>query len=314
MEGRPFCHRSVLPEEVLGHLSPRPGAVMVDGTLGGGGHAEALLGSGARVVALDRDEVVIAEARRRWAERVESGRLDLVCANFSLLTDVLSGLGIGRVDGILLDLGVSSMQLDWPERGFSFREDGPLDMRMSCGAGGITAADIVNEWPQEDLARIFREYGEERHAWRLARWIVEARRDKPFRRTLQLAEAVERLLPRRGRIHPATRVFQALRIAVNDELGHLERVLAVAPSLLAPGGRIVVISFHSLEDRIVKEDFRKRSTEWLDAPNWPSPRRNPDFCYVLPARKPIVPGDEECARNPRARSAKLRMAERMPYV
>jgi 16S rRNA (cytosine1402-N4)-methyltransferase len=234
-----------------------------------------------------------------------------VRANFGQVGQVLGGLGVGLVDGFLLDLGVSSHQLDTPGRGFSFRFDGPLDMRMNPELP-VTAADWVNTASSEQLERMFREYGEEPQARRIAQRLVKDRAVRPFLTTLELAEGVERVVPRRGRTHPATQVFQALRIAVNRELEVLEQTLAVLGGLLAPGGRLAVITFHSLEDRIVKQVFQRCSAPTLDRPEWPAPRRNPDCVYRKLTGKPSVAGAEEQRQNSRSRSAKLRVVERLP--
>jgi len=226
---------------------------------------------------------------------------------------VLDSLGVAQIDGALLDLGVSSRQLDAPERGFSFMHDGPLDMRMDP-AGATTAADLVNTMSGEQLERIFRNLGEEPAARKVAARIVRDRIVRPFTTTLQLAEAVEKVIPRRGRMHPATRIFQALRIAVNRELEVLEEGLAALTLRLAPGGRLAVLTFHSLEDRIVKNFFKERAAEFIDRPEWPAPRPNPQFIFKLVNSKPITAGDAEQRANPRSRSAKLRVAERLPYV
>jgi 16S rRNA (cytosine1402-N4)-methyltransferase len=207
-------------------------------------------------------------------------------------------------------LGVSSWQLDTAERGFSFQREGPLDMRMNPAAG-MTAADLVNTAPAAELVRIFQVYGEEPHARRIAARIVSGRAAKPFETTMQLALAVEEVVPRRGRIHPATRIFQALRIAVNREMEVLESVLGQAAARLRPGGRMAVITFHSLEDRMVKEFFRLRSTAELDRPEWPAPRPNPDYIFRALTRKPVIASAEEQRSNPRSRSAKLRAVEKL---
>ncbi len=298
-------HRSVLLDEVLAALVPRPGGFMaVDCTTNGGGHGYALLERSTpdgRLVGLDADAGALARAAERLAPF--EGRYQLVNVNFRHLSDVARELHLGAVDAVLFDLGLSSVQLDVAGRGFSFRFDEPLDMRMDPLANGTTAADLLNESPEEELARIFREYGEEPRARRVARAVVEGRTTARLERTGDLVRAVTRALgPARGRIHPATRVFQALRIAVNDELGALEDGLRAAVQVLKPGGRVAAISFHSLEDRIVKWRFRAWSEE-RDG--------QPPLLHVL-TRKPIVPSEEEVAANPRARSAKLRVAERLP--
>jgi 16S rRNA (cytosine1402-N4)-methyltransferase len=300
-------HRPVLESEVIELLEPKPGSLIVDGTCGGGGHTEALLETGANVLALDRDPDAIQHVGEQLARFGE--RLALRHANFRCATSVLDELGIARIAGALLDIGVSSRQLENSERGFSFMRNGPLDMRMDPTAQ-ITAAAIVNEYSEEQLTRLFRELGEEPAARRIASLIVKMRKSAPFRETLPLARAIEKLVGRHGRHHPATQVFQALRMEVNDELGALEEGLRALTSRLDRGGRIAVITFHSLEDRIVKNFFRDRSREWLDKPEWPAPQRNPDYDLKLITPKPVEPTEEERRMNPRARSAKLRVAEK----
>ena len=299
-------HEPVLRNEVLRVLEPRPGKIFLDGTLGGGGHSESLLAAGARVVGLDRDKEALQHAGARLS--AFGDRFRAVHANFSEAADNDIVRSFAPFDGALLDIGVSSRQLDSAERGFSFRHDGPLDMRMDTTAGE-TAADLLNTAPEEELARIFREFGEEPQSRRAARAIAAERERIAFARTGQLAALIEKVIPRRGRIHPATRVFQALRIAVNDELGALRRALETIPALLRGGARFAVITFHSLEDRIVKSFFRSGSEEWLNRPEWPAPRRNPDRCFLDLTRKPLEPDAEEVKRNPRARSARLRAVE-----
>jgi 16S rRNA (cytosine1402-N4)-methyltransferase len=236
-------------------------------------------------------------------------RLAVRQANFRCAANVLDELGIRTIAGALLDLGVSSRQLENAERGFSFMRNGPLDMRMDPRAQ-LTAATIVNEYSEEQLTRLFRELGEEPAARRIASLIVKMRKTSPFRETLPLARAIEKLVGRHGRQHPATQVFQALRMEVNDELGALEEGLRVLTARLEHGGRIAVISFHSLEDRIVKNFFRDHSREWLDKPEWPAPQRNPNYDLKLITPKPVEPTEEERRTNPRSRSAKLRVAEK----
>jgi 16S rRNA (cytosine1402-N4)-methyltransferase len=233
-----------------------------------------------------------------------------VRGNFADAPELLAEHGLTQLDGALLDLGVSSHQLDTPARGFSFQADGPLDMRMDTD-GPISATEIVNAMSADQLERIFRNYGEEPFARKIAQRIVRDRLIRPFATTRDLAEMIEAIIPRRGHAHPATRVFQALRIATNRELDVLERGLETITGLLAPGGVFAVITFHSLEDRIVKNFFRHRSAEWLDQPEWPEPRRNPDYCFRSLTRKPIVASAEEQRRNPRSRSAKLRAVQRL---
>ena len=302
-------HRPVLQREVLGLLKPKPGLLIVDGTCGGGGHTEALLQSGADVLALDQDPDAVRHVSEQLAHF--GRRLIVRQANFRHATTVLDELGLGTIGGgVLLDLGVSSRQLENAQRGFSFVQNGPLDMRMDPRTK-LTAAKIVNEYGEEELTRLFRELGEEPAARRIASLIVKMRRTSPFRETLPLARAIEKLVGRHGRHHPATQVFQALRIEVNDELGALEEGLRVLTARLAPGGRMAVITFHSLEDRIVKKFFREHSQEWLDKPEWPEPRRNADCDLELVTAKPVEPSDDEQRANPRSRSGKLRVAEKI---
>ena len=300
-------HRPVLVEEAIELLAPRPGTLVIDGTCGGGGHAEAILRTGADVLALDQDPDAIAYASDRLAKF--GGRAKLWRANFRDAEKVLAELGISQIGGALLDLGVSSRQLENSNRGFSMMRNGPLDMRMDPGRE-LTAADIVNGYSEEDLTRLFRDLGEEPAARRIASQIVKLRKESPFCETLALACAIEKIVGRHGRRHSATQVFQALRMEVNDELGALEAGLRVLSARLQTGGRIAVITFHSLEDRIVKNFFRDRSREWLDRPEWPQPQRNPDLDLQLITPKPIKPSEAEQRANPRARSAKLRVAEK----
>ena len=292
-------HVPVLPDEVLAALDPQPGQVFVDATVGAGGHARLLaerLGPAGRLIGLDRDASMLDLARTR----LDGLPVSLVHDNFDELPDVLGRLGVTAVDGVLADLGVCSDQLDQPERGFSFSQPAALDMRLDSGPGD-TAASLLRRLNERDLADLFWRYGEERFSRRIARRIVETRRLQPLETTDQLAELVRHCVPRPPRgdgrrkppIDPATRVFQALRIAVNDELGALERLLAALPDCLKPAGRAAIISFHSLEDRRVKQAFRDR-TRWREL-----------------TRKPVQAGEEEVARNPRARSAKLRAAVRL---
>jgi len=300
-------HLPVLLRQVLERLDPKPGEIHVDGTFGAGGYSRAILASGARVVAIDRDPTAIAAGAALVA--ASEGRLTLVPGVFGDLDAHVAALGLAAVDGVVLDIGVSSMQLDRAERGFSFRLDGPLDMRM--GDEGPTAADVVNTADAGTLAHIFRVYGEEKRAGQVAKAIVEARKSEPFATTRQLAEVVESVIwAKPNEIHPATRVFQALRIHVNDELGELVRALAAAEKVLKPGGRLVVVTFHSLEDRIVKRFFADRSrTE-------PGGSRHAPIAAIAPATfalltKGVDEADAgEIAANPRSRSAKLRAARR----
>lgn len=301
-------HEPVLLEETVSALAPAAGKVIVDGTLGGGGHSEALLARGATVIGIDQDPAAIDFAGKRLADYGD--RFQAARGTFANAAALLDGIGIGPIDGALLDLGVSSHQLDTPERGFSFQADGPLDMRLDPH-GPITAADLVNTMSGEQLEHIFREYGEEPNARKVAVKLTRERMVKPFATTLELAEAVASVIPRRSGTHPATRVFQALRIAVNRELDVLEQGLEQLTARLAPGGVFAVITFHSLEDRIVKIFFKHRCTESLDRPEWPEPRRNPDYIFQAITRKPVVAGAAEQRRNPRSRSAKLRAVKRL---
>ena len=307
------AHKPVMLDEVLAAVAPRDGAIYVDGTFGGGGYSRAILDSArCRVCGIDRDPAVepaAAALGRRYADRFL-----FVAGRFGEMAALLAERGIEEVDGVALDVGVSSMQLDSAERGFSFRADGPLDMRMS--SAGRSAADVVNEEPEDGLARIIRDYGEERRARRVARAIVEARRKARIDRTAALAGIVRRAVGPAGGgdgIDPATRTFQALRICVNDELGELARGLSAAETLLRPGGRLAVVTFHSLEDRTVKRFLVERSAAR------PKPSRHapdPEEAGGRPARfrllgrRVVRPGAAEIAANPRARSARLRAAER----
>lgn len=304
----------MLLREAVELLQPRPGGVYLDGTLGGGGHAGELLrrsGPDGVVVGLDQD----AEALRRSGERLAGfgPRVILRQENFRRMAEVLEELGITAVDGILLDLGLSWFHLRAAERGFSFQADGPLDMRMDA-RGGTTAADLVNGLPRRELVRVLREYGEETKADAIAKAIEQARSRGPITSTVQLAEIISRVFPPYPprRTHPATRTFQALRIAVNDELGALRDALEQAAPLLRPGGRIAVISFHSLEDRMVKQAFATQARPCVCPPRLPVCRcgKRPELRVVT--RRPVTAGEEEVARNPAARSAKLRAAERLP--
>lgn len=300
-------HVSVLPAETCQWMAAAPGRFIIDGTLGGGGHSERFLEAGARVLGIDRDPEALAHARERLARFGD--RFQTWQGNFAdYLDQQAGGMGGGPADGLLLDLGVSSRQLDAPERGFSFQKEGPLDMRMGPGVE-LTAAELVNDWPESELLRILRSYGEEPQARRIAAAIIRRRARSPFTSTLELADCIEGEIGRRGRTHPATRTFQAIRIAVNDELGSLEHALERSVDHLKPGGRLLIITFHSLEDRMVKRFLQDRSSPWLDRPEWSEPRPNPRWAFRLLQRKAIAPGDAEIQVNPRARSAKLRVAE-----
>ena len=301
-------HESVLLAETVERLAPAPGRVFLDGTVGGGGHAAELLAAGATVIGLDQDADALDHAVRHLAEYGD--RFLPVRSSFSKAGEVLDRLGIARLHGVLLDLGVSSRHLDAAERGFSFMREGPLDMRMDT-RGLTTASDLVNTLSGEELERIFRQFGEESAGRRIAARIVGERMKRPLATTLDLAQLVESVVPRRGRAHPATRVFQALRIAVNRELEVLSEGLAQLSARLAPGGRFAVITFHSLEDRIVKDFFKSRSVPMLDRPEWPAARPNPDCIFRKITGKPVVASAAEQRANPRSRSAKLRVVERL---
>ncbi|WP_407188018.1 16S rRNA (cytosine(1402)-N(4))-methyltransferase RsmH [Bradyrhizobium centrosematis] len=300
-------HIPVLGREAIAHLAPREGGIYVDATFGAGGYSRAILAvPGTRLVAIDRDRTAIAGG----AELVEhsAGRLTLVEDRFSNLAEVCAAQGIEAVDGVVMDVGVSSMQLDQAGRGFSFRLDGPLDMRM--GQVGPTAADVVARASEGDLADIIYQLGEERQSRRIARAIVADRQETPFTTTRALADLIGRIVRSKpGDIHPATRTFQALRIFVNEELEELQTALAAAERVLRPGGRLVVVSFHSLEDRIVKNFFAARSKTGGGSRHLPELAQVPPSFQLL-TRRPVIAGEEEVAQNPRARSAKLRAAER----
>ena len=307
-----FVHKTVMAAEVLNALKPSPGGRYADGTLGGAGHAESILAASSPtgwLFGCDRDGAAIEAAKKRLAEKF-AGRFEFRQGNFAEMAGWIPAAGC---DGVLLDLGVSSPQLDSPGRGFSFQQDGPLDMRMDTRQT-LTAADLVNGAGAEELAKIFWEFGGERESRRLAKAIVHDRAQRKFETTRQLAELIERLSPRRGKkAHPATKIFQALRIAVNDELGSLKRGLAAAVTILKPGGRLAVITFHSLEDRVVKEFGRERTRAYTfsGAVDVPELRRSriPELKWV--ARKAIKPGADELNDNPRSRSAQLRVLEKI---
>ena len=301
-------HQPVLYKEIIHALRPKRGGRYVDGTLGAGGHASGLLEASApdgQLVGLDVDPQALKFAHRKLAPFGERARL--IQASYATLRQRLDEFGWDSVDGILLDLGASSMQFDSPERGFSFLADGPLDMRFDP-SNPLTAAQIVNEWPEEELANIIYRYGEEPASRRIARAIVQSR---PITGTGDLAAVIERVQPRRGPHHPATQTFQALRIAVNGELDAVEQTLPAAVQALGPGGRLAVISFHSLEDRIVKEFFRLESRDCICPPKQPICTCGHKASIKEIVRRPITPAEEEITQNPRARSAKLRVAEKL---
>ena len=305
-----FRHASVLLEEVVQALRPEPGKLLLDGTLGGGGHAERLLQEGARVIGIDKDPRALAAATARLARYGEAFRA--VRADFRDAKNVLAALGLDGVDGALVDLGVSSPQLDESERGFSFREGGPLDMRMA--QEGETLAQLLARVSERELARILDEYGEEPFARPIARAVKRAVDGGEEIDTARLAELVAGAIPRKAwpkRIHPATRTFQALRIAVNDELGALSAWLDALPAIVKTGGRAATISFHSLEDRMVKEHFRSLTHACTCPPDFPVCACGARASFAQVTRKAVKASDDEIARNPRARSARLRAVERI---
>jgi 16S rRNA (cytosine1402-N4)-methyltransferase len=303
-------HTPVMLREVVAALAPRDGGIYVDGTFGRGGYSEAILAAAAtNVFGIDRDPDAITfgtELGRRYA-----GRLRVLRGRFGDMFDLMREAGVSRVDGVALDLGVSSAQLDEAARGFSFRAEGPLDMRM--GLDGESAADLVNQAPESELTRIIRDYGEERQARRIARAIVEARAERALTTTTDLADIVRRVVHvKPGTIDPATRTFMAIRIHVNDELGELQRGLEAAELLLRPGGRLCVVSFHSLEDRIVKSFLTERSGRTpRGSRHMPElPGSGPQPTFTLIERGAVAASEDEARENPRARSAKMRAAER----
>lgn len=306
-------HVPVLLAECIEMLNIDPDGIYVDGTLGRGGHSEEIvkqLRSG-RLIAIDRDETAITEAAERLTEYKD--RITFVHSNFSMIGDILDGLHIDKVDGMLFDLGVSSPQLDDSERGFSYTEDGPLDMRMDR-TSLLNAYDIINTWSEDEIKKILYEYGEERYAPRIAREIVKEREKGSIDTTYKLVEIIRSAMPARAlreKQHPAKRTFQAIRIAVNDELNEIARMIDTAMDRLKPGGRIAVISFHSLEDRIVKNAIAARENGCTCPPEFPVCTCG--FVQTMKSltRKPITPGTEEQRKNPRSRSAKLRVAQRI---
>jgi 16S rRNA (cytosine1402-N4)-methyltransferase len=306
---RQFVHQTVLRDEAISLLAAGPGKLVFDGTLGGGGHAQALLDAGARVVAIDQDPNALAAARARLAGR----DLTIAHGNFRDARAVLDQLGIDEVDGALVDLGVSSPQLDDPARGFSFRAGGPLDMRMDPSRGR-PLHERLDEWDEKALARILETLGEERFARPIARAVHDSWRAKKIADTRELADVVASAIPRKAwprDIHPATRTFQALRIAVNDELGALGDWLTQLPRIVSAGGRAAAISFHSLEDRMVKQGFAKLATGCICPPQLPVCACGRTARWKVLTKKPVSAGEVEIAANPRARSARLRAVERL---
>ena len=308
-----FHHVSVLLQECIDGLNIKPDGIYVDGTLGGAGHSSqiaARLTTG-RLIGIDRDPIALAAAGKRLEPYAD--RVTLVHSNFCEMDRVLSDLGIDGVDGILMDLGVSSPQLDEVERGFSYMADAPLDMRMN-NQDSLSADTVVNTWSYEELKKILYEYGEERYAPQIAANICRRREEAPIRTTLELVDVIRSAMPPaalREKQHPAKRSFQAIRIAVNDELGSVSKAMEVAIPLLNPGGRLAVITFHSLEDRIVKNAMANAAKGCTCPPNFPVCVCGKKPVVKLISRKPIVSGPEELERNPRARSAKLRICEKL---
>ena len=306
----PSVHIPVLTEPVVEWLAPAAPGLLVDATVGLGGHAEALLKAvpDFRLLGVDRDPQAVAMARRRLEPF--GRRVTVVNQSFDRVPELLAEMDFGQPSAILADLGCSSLQLDSAQRGFSFSADGPLDMRM--GSDGPTAAEMVNTTDEDELVKIFWRYGEERRSRAVARAIVRQRQIKPLATTGELSALLKRVMPRRRnqKIHPATRVFQALRIAVNDELGQLERFIEPAARSLRPGGRMAIISFHSLEDRMVKHGFARLQGKCTCPPDFPECRCEPEHVVSVLTRSPIRPTDEEIERNPRSRSSRMRVVER----
>lgn len=312
-EDMAFGHKPVLLDECLTALNIRPDGIYLDGTLGRAGHSLEIVRrlTTGRLIAVDRDETAIAAARERLADHMD--RVTLVHRNFDQLEEILEELGLNGVDGMLFDLGVSSPQLDDAERGFSYMHDAPLDMRMDRTAA-LTAREVVNAWPYEELRRILFEYGEERYAPAIASAICRRREERPIETTLELSELIRQAMPAkalREKQHPAKRSFQAIRIAVNGELDALPPMLRAAADGLRPGGRLAVISFHSLEDRIIKKTMQELATGCICPPEFPVCvcGRKPKMKLIT--RKPVTAGPAELTYNPRARSAKLRVAEKL---
>ncbi len=309
-----FQHKSVLLQECIDALNIRPDGIYLDGTLGGAGHSSQIarrLTEGGRLIGVDRDRTALAAAKERLAPYAD--RVTLVHSNFAEIDAILDSLGIPAVDGMLFDLGVSSPQLDDASRGFSYMADAPLDMRMDKD-DALTAGEVVNTWPQGELRRILYDYGEERYAPQIAAAICRAREKAPVETTLELVDIIRSAMPAqalREKQHPAKRSFQAIRIAVNDELGAVSRMMQAAVGRLNPGGRLAVITFHSLEDRIVKSEMQQEARGCTCPPEFPVCVCGKKPLVKLVTRKPIVSGPAELEENPRARSAKLRVAEKL---
>ena len=309
-----FQHKSVLLQECIDALNIRPDGIYLDGTLGGAGHSSQIarrLTEGGRLIGVDRDRTALAAAKERLAPYAD--RVTLVHSNFAEIDAILDSLGIPAVDGMLFDLGVSSPQLDDASRGFSYMADAPLDMRMDKD-DALTAGEVVNTWPQGELRRILYDYGEERYAPQIAAAICRAREKAPVETTLELVDIIRSAMPAqslREKQHSAKRSFQAIRIAVNDELGAISRMMQAAVGRLNPGGRLAVITFHSLEDRIVKSEMQQAARGCTCPPEFPVCVCGKKPLVKLVTRKPIVSGPAELEENPRARSAKLRVAEKL---
>lgn len=309
-----FQHKSVLLQECIDALNIRPDGIYLDGTLGGAGHSSQIacrLTEGGRLIGVDRDRTALAAAKERLAPYAD--RVTLVHSNFAKIDAILDSLGIPAVDGMLFDLGVSSPQLDDASRGFSYMADAPLDMRMDKD-DVLTAGEVVNTWPQGELRRILYDYGEERYAPQIAAAICRAREKAPVETTLELVDIIRSAMPAqalREKQHPAKRSFQAIRIAVNDELGAVSRMMQAAVGRLNPGGRLAVITFHSLEDRIVKSEMQQAARGCTCPPEFPVCVCGKKPLVKLVTRKPIVSGPAELEENPRARSAKLRVTEKL---
>ena len=308
-----FQHKSVLLQECIDALNIRPDGIYLDGTLGGAGHSSQIarrLTEGGRLIGVDRDRTALAAAKERLAPYAD--RVTLVHSNFAEIDAILDSLGIPAVDGMLFDLGVSSPQLDDASRGFSYMADAPLDMRMDKD-DALTAGEVVNTWPQSELRRILYDYGEERYAPQIAAAICRAREKAPIETTLELVEIIRSAMPAqalREKQHPAKRSFQAIRIAVNDELGAVSRMMQAAVGRLNPGGRLAVITFHSLEDRIVKSEMQQAARGCTCPPEFPVCMCGRKSKGTVITRKPIVPGEEELEYNKRSKSSKLRVFER----
>lgn len=310
-----FNHKSVLLEETIESLNIKPDGIYVDGTLGGAGHAQRViekLSENGRFVGIDQDEDALCAAKEKLGKLNKNVQIDVVKSNYKDMVSVLKGLGIDRVDGILLDIGVSSYQIDTVERGFTYKEDGPLDMRMDKDSS-FSAKNVVNEYSEMDLFRIIRDYGEDRFAKNIAKHIVQRRAEKPFETTGELIETIKAAIPLKVRAnggHPAKKTFQAIRIEVNKELYVLENSIDEMIEVLADGGRLSIITFHSLEDRIVKNKFRENENPCVCPPNFPACVCGRKSKGIVVTRKPIVPSEKEISENKRSKSSKLRVFER----